>query len=414
MKNVIYQGLAVSFIGTALLVYASPIGLNASSLIQRGPIASQVPDLIEINARHIAERALSELMPFFESFQHLHIPLNLDTKLNPDGLTRRAPPVLTPRTQLDYTAPLAFVHSYIASHTLARRHQIELWQKSGVKDLEDKVDSLTAFGSPTWLVWECYDQISTADQQIRTFLEEEFKGTSLYHGIEKYKESIRRVTRKLQEISPRPPWKPSPPYVEKQQYSNKHAEARRKRIKEWGKGDQVTASLKERVESLPRFGFPDWLMNACLQEIYHTLALVVEFKEKEKDSLETITKHEAAIRQIQQDLKDSSKRYFDERFKELVPKIREGGAWRKLIKTLVDTAVKDPDAYEHSEFRINLEDQIRGGFAVIRVIMEHDYSGEEVLVKAEMNPFRGFLRRQWHRCNVWSDSESSEGSVESP
>ncbi|KAG6847332.1 hypothetical protein H0H93_008768 [Arthromyces matolae] len=413
MKNIIYQGLAVSFIGTALLVYASPIGLNASSLIQGGPIASH-QDLIEINARHIAERALSELMSLLKTSQHLPIHWNLDTELNPDGLTRRAPPVPTPRTQLDYTAPLAFLHSYIASHTLPRRHQIELWQKSGVKDLEDKVDSLTAFGSPTWLVWECYDQISTADRQIRTFLEEELKGTGLYHGIEKYKESIRRVTRKLQAISPRPPWKPSPPYVEKERYSNKHAEARRIRIKEWSKGDQVTASLKERVESLPRFGFPDWLVNACLQEIYHTLALVVEFKEKEKDSLDTITKHEAAIRQIHRDLEASTNRYFDERLKELVPKIREGGAWRKLIMTLVDTAVKDPDTYEHSEFRNNLESQIRGGFAVIRVIMEHDYySGEEVLVKAEMNPFRGFLRRQWRRCNLWSDSESSEGSVES-
>ncbi|KAG6847227.1 hypothetical protein H0H93_009411 [Arthromyces matolae] len=369
MKKVIYQGLAASFIGTVLLVCASPIALNASSLIQRSPLAS-LPDS-GINAHRISERALN-------------------TELSrPDGLTRRAPPVPTPFSQLEYTTPVAFMDSLVTSHTRARRHEIELWQENGVKDLNHKIESLTASGIPTWLVRECYDQINTADEQIKMFFEEEYEGTSEFHAIKQYEYRIQRVSGKLHKIAP------GPLYVHKEQDLNKHAEARRKRIEEWGKGDQVKA-LKERVERLPRFGFPNWLVSACFQEIHDTLELVEEFKkeEKEKDSLDTITKHETAIRQVQRDLTESWNRDFGERLKQLLPKVREGGAWRKLIKNLVDAALEDPHMYWQEDLRNHTELYIHAGFEIIKEIMEHG-PGQEI--KVEMNRFRGFLRRQWHR-----------------
>ncbi|KAG6834498.1 hypothetical protein H0H93_009299 [Arthromyces matolae] len=384
MKKIIYHGLAVSFIGTVLLICASPIALNASSIIQRSPLASP-PDSNGINAHRSSEQALRELIPFPN--RHLLISLNLDTELiNPDGLTRRAPPVPTPFSHLEYTTPLAFMDSLEESHSRARGHEIKLWQKRGVNDLEQRVDSLTAFGNPTWLWWECYDQIKTADDQISTFIKKEYEGTSESHAIKQYEYHLHRVNTKLYEIDP---GRPSVEDVKK------HAEARRKRIEEWGKGDQVTA-LKKRVESLPRFGFPNWLVSACFQEIYDTLELVEEFKkeEKEKNSLDTITKHETAIRQVQRDLTGSWNRDFGERLRQLLPKIREGGAWRKLIKNLVDAALEDPHMYWQEDLRNHTELYIHAGFEIIKEIMEHG-PGQEI--KVEMNRFRGFLRRQWHR-----------------
>ncbi|KAG6848101.1 hypothetical protein H0H93_003336 [Arthromyces matolae] len=192
-QSIISQGLAVSFIGAVFLASGSPIASNPQTVVQRNVIASE--NFISSNARRIYS-----------------IPeLAVDVKLSDsNGLTRRdghaspAPdltfmnqPRSTRRAGSTHITPVMFLNFLQRRHHFGRDKRLELWDEDRVNDLEAKVNSLEAFGFPTWLVEECWEQINFETQLIQLFRLEEAEDSEEYTMIKERETDIEHVKGRL-------------------------------------------------------------------------------------------------------------------------------------------------------------------------------------------------------------------------
>ncbi|KAG6815666.1 hypothetical protein H0H93_009256 [Arthromyces matolae] len=313
-----------------------------------------------------------------------------------------------------YTTPLFFMKLLQARHSTARHKRIELWQERGARDLEAKVDSLEALAFPKWLVEECREQIEVEARWIRLFLEEEEEAEDSTHYmlIKRYETDIGHVREKLsRRASPgvplptlhieekgspvcqepknpshgvpgQPSRTPSPPKtlpgMPPQQpclsVEDLHVKARRERIEQWNP-DRVRA-VKQHLESLSATGFPLWLLGECYHQINHEFDLVAVFKEEERrylcalgknddkthEYLDIIKKHEERFSELDDHLEDMCQKYLSDQLAHLLPLMREGGDWRKVIKYFVDQ-VKNLHAYN------GRDDQVHAGLKVYKYMV---------------------------------------------
>ncbi|KAG6834044.1 hypothetical protein H0H93_012349, partial [Arthromyces matolae] len=349
MKIIIFHILAVPFIGTALLSCAFPIALNANSLIQT-----------------------SSLAPLPHSTSPYAVPTHSNTERTLDGLTRRAPEV----PAFQYDSPLDFMKSLQARQAIVRRQKIQLWKQKGVKDLEDKVESLKPFGFPDWLLEECQNELNHEMERVRLFSQDEGENSPLYVSIEQHAKDIGRVRGKLLEYkqcsgfkveekeSPNVPQHPENhihgipgnplhSHCPKDDLPNipshgipdvheLHAKALRARIAQWNE-DQVN-SLMERVVELPTSGFPLWLVEDREDEIARVQTFPFDKVETSQELFDKMWQHKKRIYNVSKVLREMCKINFSDHLEKLGPLIREGGRWRMVIERLAHQ-VEDSHAH---------------------------------------------------------------------
>ncbi|KAG6847495.1 hypothetical protein H0H93_007764 [Arthromyces matolae] len=350
----------------------------------------------------------------------LCLPTPTLNELSVNGLTRRAPEV----PAFQYDSPLDFMKSLQARQSIVRRQRIELWKQKGVKDLEDKVESLKPFGFPDWLVEECEVELGDETELISWFSEEEGQSSPLYVSIEEHAKDINRVWMKFLEYkrcsgfkveekeSPNVPQHPENhihgipgnplhSHCPKDDLPNipshgipdvneLHAKARRARIAQWNE-DQDN-SLMERVVRLSTSGFPTWLVDDCQEEVTNVLASQFEKVETSRELVGKIQEHRKRIYNVSKVLREMCKVNFSDLLEKLGPLVREGGRWRMVIEGL---AHQVEELHSHG-FKMTWVGQIEAGIQTYEAMNEFKRLATDD-PHEELKEFQVFVCGQWEK-----------------